>query len=184
MNYISYERFGVNFVNHAVTPERVKAAVMDTAGRPLQIGPMPAGPGGIAIVTASGHIGMAEVEKLEGHDVAFTARLPIELELEVKLAGIPQKYKGEIEVRLSLTVRTAEPLWLLIEVAEVTGDDVTVSLQPEGVTAEFLQRAGNMDAEVRSQVVRMVNERIDSEKARSTREIDVAALMERAMSED
>ncbi len=181
MNFTSYERFGVNFVALAVTPERIRSAVMEAAGRPLQIGPMPAGPGGLASVTAKGHVGLVDVEKLEGHDLRFLATLPIDLDLEIKLAGVPQRYKGDIEVRLSLSVKTAEPLWLVIDVAPVGNEDVTVSLTPEGVAAEMLQRVGNMDEEVRAQVIRTVNERINSESARATRQIDVAALIDGAI---
>ena len=182
MNFTSYERFGVNFVTLAVTPERIKAAVTDAAGRPFQIGPMRSGPGGIAVVSAKGRIGTVDVQQLEGHDLNFVARLPIDLDLEVQLAGVPQRYAGDIEVRLSLSVRTAEPLLLLIEVEPVRAEDVKVALTPQGVAAEFLQRVGNMDEEVRAQVVRVVNERINSTSARETREIDVAALIEKAMS--
>lgn len=184
MAYISYEEFGVNFVALAVTPERVRDAVAEVAGDTFEVGPMPAGPGGVAVVTARGRIGPPQIEQVTGPILSFEARLLIDLSLEVRLATVPQRYKGRVEVPLSLRVRTVEPLMLKIEVDPVTASDVGVDLQPEGMSAGMLQRVGNIDDEVRSAVTRIVNERLGSEKSRDTREINVASLIDKALSAD
>ena len=66
MEHISYEQFGVNFVAAAVTVERVENAISDISGDAVNVGPMPAGPGGIATVKAVGEVGMPVVHRLEG----------------------------------------------------------------------------------------------------------------------
>lgn len=182
MSFISYEQFGLNFVALAVTTERIEEAVATVAGNSFMIGPMGAGPGGVAVVKADGRIGAPKVQQVAGPLLKFEARLPIELNLEIRLATVPQRYRGEVEVPLTLTVRTAEPLTLTIEVDPIAAADVHVDLRSSGVSAGMLQRLGNMDEEVRSQVARVVTERVSSPEARASREIDVAALIEKALS--
>ena len=137
MNFISYEQFGVNFVALAVSEERVKASVADVAGDSFHIGPMGAGPGGVAVVQADGDIGSPVVEEVPGPPLKYTAKLPITLNLEVRLAAMPQRYRGDIVVPLSLSVRTAEPLMLLIEVEPVVPRDVNLDLRSSGMSAVF-----------------------------------------------
>jgi hypothetical protein len=180
MGHISYEQFGVNFVRRAVTTERLKEEVADLAGDSFHIGPMSVGPGGVAVAKADGTIGSPIVEELPGVDLRFEAKLPIVLNLEVRVAGVPQRYRGDIEVSLWMTVRTVEPLLLVIEVAPVEAGHVTVDLESGGMSAGVLQRVGNIDEEVRSQVVRVVNDRVNSDKARASREIDVAVMIDDA----
>jgi hypothetical protein len=181
MDYIPYEQFGVNFVSTAVTPDRVKSAVAEVAGDSFQIGPFSTGPAGVAVVTADARIGVVEIEEVPGSILRFEATLPIDLNLEVRLAAVPHRYSGAVRVPLSLSVRTVEPLSLVIEVEPVVAGDVTVDLRSEGMSAGMLQRVGNIDGEVRKHVVRVVNERLDSEAARASRRIDVAALIDKAL---
>ncbi|MGH2730055.1 MAG: hypothetical protein ACRDJI_05535 [Actinomycetota bacterium] len=183
MDFIPYEQFGVNFVSTAVTPERVKAAVAEVAGDSFQIGPFSAGPAGVAVVKAEARIGAVEIEQLPGTLLTFEAMLPVGLDLEVRVAAVPHRYTGAIRVPLSLSVRTLQPLSLLIEVEPVVAGHVTVHLRSEGMSAGVLQRIGNIDGEVRKQVARVVNERLDSEHARASRRIDVAALIDKALDE-
>ncbi len=178
MQFISYEQFGVRFVAQAVTEERVAASIGETAGRGVDVGPMPAGPGGLAEVRVTGSIGDPQVTKKEGQLLEFQAVLPIDLRLQVQLALTRHDYEAGVRVPLQLTVRTAEPLLLVIEVADVNPADVEVDLRASGSAASLLQRVGDMEAEVKKQVARTVNERMTSERARQAREIDVLRLIE------
>ena len=181
MDSISYEQFGVNFVTAAVSPERVKSAIADVSGDTVDVGPMPAGPGGIATAKATGEIGAVEVHRIEGPTLKFQAKLPIDLQLEVTVAAVPQRYEGLVEVPLLLTVHTVAPLTLLIEIKPVVPRDITVKLESSGLGAGVLQRVGNIDDEVRKQVAQVVNERVGFDEAKASREIDVHVLIEEAM---
>jgi hypothetical protein len=178
LDHISYEQFGVNFVRHAVTAERIRASLVEQSGDNVDVGPTPAGPGGIATATSTGRIGDIRVTPEPGDLMRFKAVIPIELELEVKLGPVANRYKGLVEVPLSLTVRTAQPLNIVIEISQINGSDVRVDLRSMSAGADMLQKVGNIDAEVKAQVARTVNERMDTEKARAARVIDVAALVE------
>ncbi|MCA1705656.1 MAG: hypothetical protein LC808_21315, partial [Actinobacteria bacterium] len=175
--YMSYEQFGVNFVRHAVTPERIKASITDLAGDKIETVPSPVGPGGMATAKSVGHIGTVRVTAAPGDLVAFDAVLPIELDLEVRVGPVPNRYRGLIEVPLKLTVHTAQPLMLVIEIAPVVPKDVLVDLRSTSMGADVLQRMGNIDAEVQGQVARMVNEKMNTDEAKAARIIDVDALL-------
>ena len=178
MDYISYEKFGVNFVRHAVTTERVAASIADTAGDRVDVDPMPAGPGGFATASATGHIGTVRVTPDPGEMLRFLAVLPIDLDLEIRFGPVTNRFTGLVEVPLSLTVRTAEPLTIAIDISPVTPSDIRVDLRSTSPGADMLQKVGNIDAEVQGHVARVVNERLASEKARAARIIDVAAQVD------
>jgi hypothetical protein len=184
MTFISYEEFGINFVSLAVTPERVEEAVAKTAGDGFRIGPIAAGPGGIAVVSADGTIAEVRVDRIDGPMLRYQATLGIDLNLEVRLAGVPHRYRGEIEVPLSLVVQTADPLSLVIEVRPVSAADVSVDLRSAGISASVLQRVGNMQEEVRKQVVDTVNRRVSSEDARRSRHFDIASMLAKPLPTD
>jgi len=170
MGEITYEEFGVNFVKHVVTPDRVAGTISRLAGGEVKAGPMPAGPGGAASVTASGRIGdiVARASSASGR-LAFEAVIPIELLLEVRVAGADHRYRGRVNVPLSLRVRAVGPVTLIIDVDPVLSDKVEVELSADGVRAKVLQRLGNVNEEVRQTVATIVNERLTSEAAREAK---------------
>jgi len=181
MGEITYEEFGVNFVKHVVTPDRVAGTISRLAGGEVKAGPMPAGPGGAASVTASGRIGdiVARASSASGR-LAFEAVIPIELLLEVRVAGADHRYRGRVNVPLSLRVRAVSPVTLIIDVDPVLSDKVEVELSADGVRAKVLQRLGNVNEEVRETVATIVNERLTSEAAREARHLDILSFVDKA----
>lgn len=180
MKDISYEQFGINFVERAVTAERIADSISKVSGDSVEVGPMSAGPGGIATVNAVGKVGAVIVNPNHDKHFRFEATLPIDLELEVRLAGVPTRYRGMVEVLLRLSVHTVAPLTLRIDIAELTDDDISVELQAADAVGGVLQKVGNIDGEVRSQVKNVVNRRLSSDEAKATREIDVAEILGRS----
>lgn len=49
MRYTTYEAFGVNFVRHAVTSERIAHSIDQLTDDAIKVGPVAAGPGGMAM---------------------------------------------------------------------------------------------------------------------------------------
>lgn len=181
-DYISYERFGVNFVHHAVTAERIAASITGVAGDTIDEGPIPVGPGGIATARSTGRIGTVRVVSHPDDLVCFDAILPIELDLEVKVGPVTNRYRGLVEVPLRLTTHVAEPLTLVIEAAPVVPGDVRVDMRSTSLGADVLQQVGNVDAEVQAQVARLVNEKMNTAEAKAARIIDVGALIDESWS--
>jgi hypothetical protein len=176
--FVSYEQFGVNFVRHAVTADRIKASITGLAGNDIVSGPSPAGPGGIATATSTGRIGEVRVVPEPDDLVRFRAVLPIELSLEIKLGPVSNRYKGLVEVPLVMTVRIGSPLTLIIETRPVRGNEITVDIRPTNAGADLLKRVGDIDSEVKAEVARIVNEKMNTPAARAQREIDIAALID------
>jgi hypothetical protein len=160
MSAIPYEQFGVNFVTMAVTNERLADALAAVAGDVIEVGPLAVGPANAATVDAHGVVGTPVVERHEGIPLSFTAVLGVDLSLDVKVAGVNHHYDARLTVPLRLTVRTEEPINLVIDVARVSSRDIDVRLKADGMRAKVLSRLGNVEDEIRRQVARFVREAV------------------------
>jgi hypothetical protein len=180
MTSIPYEQFGVNFVKLAVTDERLGDALAAVAGDEIQVGPLAVGPANAATVDAKGRVGTPEIERQEGVPLAFTAVLPVELALDVKVAGVNHHYDARLSVPLELTVMTEEPITLVIDVARVSSRDIEVQLKATGMRAKVLSRLGNVEDEIRRQVAKFVRERVDSPAGERARRIEILPMIDRA----
>jgi hypothetical protein len=182
MQEISYEEFGANFVAHVVTPQRVAATITRLAGDSISVGPMEAGPGGAASVSATGRVGPIRPQVVLNRErLAFDAVIPVELDLDVRVALASHRYRGLVEVPLRLEVRAVPPVMLVIDVDQVRAEDVRVDLKADGIRARFLQRIGGVDEEVQAAVAQMVNERLTTDEAREAREYDILSYVERSL---
>lgn len=173
MDEISFEELGVNFVTHVVTPERVAATIAHVAGSEVKVGPMNAGPGGAASVSAVGRIGTVTAVNTWRSPLSFDATIPIDISLDVRIAGASHRYSGSLTVPLHITLRALAPVILRFDIDPVQPDEVGVELSAEGIRAKVLQRIGDIDEEVRRAVASTVTERLDSPQARAVREIDI-----------
>lgn len=180
MTEISYEQFGVNFIDTAITEERLAAALVAVAGDVIRVGPMAVGPGNAATVDAEGRIGAPQVERRAGVPLRFTATLPVALSLDVKVAGVNHHYDARLAIPLALTIRTAEPITLVIDVDRVSSRHVEVQLRADGMRARALSRLGNVEDEIRRQVARFVRERVDGPAGERARRIEILPMIDRA----
>jgi hypothetical protein len=176
----TYEQFGVDFIRLAVTDERLAQALTSVAGDHIRVGPMAVGPGNAATVDAEGRIGAPRVERGDDVPLVFRAALPVELSLDVKVAGVNHHYDARLTVPLDLTVRTAEPITIVIDVARVSSRAIEVRLRAEGMRAKVLSRLGNVDDEIRRHVARFVREKVDSPEGIAARRIEILPLIDRA----
>ena len=181
MDEITFEELGVNFVTHVVTPERVAATIGHVAGSEVRVGPMSAGPGGAASVSAVGKIGkVSAANSFRAAPLSFDALIPIDISLDVRIAGASHRYNGKLTVPLHITLRAVAPVTLRFDIQPVQPDEVGVELSAEGVRAKVLQRIGGIDDEVRRAVAATVTERLDAPAAKAVREIDVLSKVEDA----
>ena len=177
----TYADFGAAFVPLAVSDERVRSAVAEIAGDTIEVGPLPAGPGGVAGARAKGTIREVVIEAdRSGEPLRFAVTLEVDLTLRVEVAGVPHRYQADVVVRLRLSVWARPPLGLFIDVAPFGAADVTCRVRADGVRAKVLQRLGRVDDEIRANVARVVNERLASDAGRAAREIDLLPLIEQA----
>jgi len=177
--FCSYAEFGERFFEFAVTEERILHAFDGLAGNAVEFGPIGVGPGKMAQVAATGTVGSPSISRRSGQPVSFRLIIPVELAFTVNLVG-DRRYHAEVEIRLDLTARAAEPLRVFIDVAPPTKDNVVVRLRSEGLRSELLRQVADIDREVQRFIAKYVAREIDKPKIRAARDIDVAARMDGA----
>ncbi|GAB2481719.1 hypothetical protein [Jatrophihabitans fulvus] len=155
--WIGDAEFGERFLARAVTRERVAHGFGTLAGRPLSIGPLKVGPGGMAEVRAEGAVGTPEVSDDPAGGYAVT--LPLGLDIAVVLAR-ENRYHADVRVALRAVARPAAGLTVVIDIPPVGPDDVAVTLTPADNLAGMLARAGKLEDQLVAQVVRTVNDQI------------------------
>jgi hypothetical protein len=181
---ISYEQFGVNFIANAITPERVGSTLKAVSGDVIEVGPMPVGPANAATVVAIGRIGEPEVVRGGFEPLEFTVTLPADVALDVKVAGANHHFDARLRIPLHLTIRTAEPLDVVIDVARVSAQHVDVDMRATGVRAKVIQRLGNAEVELRRHVARFVRDRVDDPAGQKARRIALLPLIDEAWNPD
>lgn len=181
-DYCSYEQFGRRFFEHAVSEERILDALSDLTGSAIEFGPIGAGPARLAKVSATGEFGTAGLSRLERDDIAFELTIPVVLLLIIDLSVDRHRFHADVEVRVRLTARAAEPLRVLIDIDPPSTDDVTVVVRAEGLRASLLQIAASVDHEIRRFIARFIAREIEKPHIRRARDIDVGSRMDTAWS--
>jgi hypothetical protein len=160
---MTYAEFGAAFIHEAVTPERIRDVIRDIAGAAVEVGPIEAGPGNVAQAKAVGHIGEPAIELTGDEPLAYAVTLPVDLSLDVAVAGTKHHFDVDAKVRISFTVVLARPLTICIEPEPATYRDVTVDVHPRGMQARMIGRVGDIERELRKHIARYVREQIDTE---------------------
>jgi hypothetical protein len=179
-HYYSYETFGVRFFEHAISPERIREAMSELAGRTIEFGPKAVGPARIVRITASGRIGELTVTRRPSDAVAYRLTIPASLHLTIRLAGQNHRFHVDMRVGLTLTARAAAPLRVIIDVAQPSAGDVEVAVRARGLRSRLLQAAANVDEELRRFAARYLAREIEKPYIKRIREIDIAAHIGKA----
>lgn len=173
---MTYEQFGSAFVHEAVTPGRISGVIRELAGGVVKVGPMHAGPGGVATAEAVGNVKDPVVEQTNDDPLAYTVTLPVDLKLDVNVAGTHHHYSAAATVKIGITVHLEEPLSICIEPTAPTRHDVTVKVQAKGLQAKVLGRIGDIDNEMRREIAAYVKHRIESDGSQFSN-VDLRPLM-------
>jgi hypothetical protein len=173
---MTYEEFGAAFVNEAVTPERIRGVIRDLAGDVVNVGPIHAGPGGVAIATAEGTMAEPIVEVATRDPLAYSVTLPVELSLDVNVAGAHHHYTAEAAVQIAIAVHLEPPLSICIEPTAPTRREVSVKVRAKGLQAKVLGRIGDIDNELRREIAAYVTSRIDADGSQFAN-LDLRPLM-------
>jgi hypothetical protein len=173
---MSYAEFGAAFIHEAVRPERITEVIRGVAGEAVKVGPMQAGPGGVAVANAVGHLGQAVVEKTGHEPLSYGVNLPVDLELDVTVAGTKHHFDIDAIVHIAFTVVLAPPLSICIVPESPTYRDVTVEVRPRGLQAKMVGRIGDIERELRKHIARYVRERITAE-VKDFAALDLVPLM-------
>ncbi|NMN99557.1 hypothetical protein [Antrihabitans stalactiti] len=180
VDYISYEEFGRRFIEHAVTAERVRGALDDLAGSSFQFGPIGAGPGRIAKISADVDLGDIEVTRYVLDEITFELVIPIKVHLVIDLALDVHRFDVDGNVHVGLRVRTAAPLRVIVDVEPSKKKDVRIDVSPQTIRGGLLRIVASVDQEIKRFVVKYINNEIEKPHIQAARDIDVAARIDSA----
>jgi len=179
---ISYGEWGEQFFAAAISDDRIRGAVADLAGQPIDFGPMGVGPGRIAKVVARGQIGDALLHRHDGFPVTYDLTVPVDLTFEVDLLLETERFDAHLEVPIRLIGRAVDGVRIYIEARPPHNSEVLVQVKADGRRAEWLRRIAGVDEELRRFVAKYVTRELDKPSIRRAREVDVVPLMAKAWS--
>lgn len=175
-SWIDYADFGERFVTHAVTEERIVAAVSGMADRGVKIGPFSIGPAGLAGFVAEGKMGAPSVVRSDPH-VTFEVTLPLLLAVKVLIGGRKLRLEARVEIDLTLHARTADPLLIVIDIPPVTARDVSFVLRAQAIESAWEWLLDPIAGVVQREVANRVNGMLSDPQARQRRVFDVEAMI-------
>ncbi len=180
-DFCTYGDFGLAFFQRAVTAERIQDGASGLVGQPIEFGPIGAGPGRIATVSATGEVGTPTVTSFStAEPLRFLLRVPVDLRLSVSLPATVNRFRADMMIELTLIARAAEPLRVVIDIEPPTRDDITVDLRAAGVRATMLQMVAGIEGEIRRFVARYVAKEIGKPAIAKARDIDLGAIIDRS----
>lgn len=180
--WIDYAEFGERFVTHAVTEERIVAAVSGIAGRGMTIGPFSIGPAGLAGFVAEGKVGEPTVFRHDPH-VVFALTVPLSLTVKVLLGGRKLRLSAVVEIDLTLRARTAEPVLIVIDIPPISARDVSFVLRAQAVDSAWEWLLDPIAGMVQREVANRVNAMLDEPQSRRGRVFDIDAMIAGVRSE-
>ncbi|MBN9619730.1 MAG: hypothetical protein J0H43_08360, partial [Actinobacteria bacterium] len=172
--WLADDEFGAQVLARAVNHDRVARAVAGLPGQPIEIGPLPAGPRGLASVRATGSVSSAAVTAADRPGVTYDLTVALGLDLDVSAAG-RHRYHAEVTLPVPITAHPTPPLTIDVEVGPVDPASVTVDLVAHGAGARLIARAGSLPAQLRRRVASAANKQI---AAGAPRTVDLGARID------
>ncbi|MEV5833836.1 hypothetical protein [Nocardia sp. NPDC052112] len=173
-DWIGYDEFGYQFFSRIVTRDRVFEFIEHMAGRPIEVGPLRAGPRDSATVTVQGNVRTPRLTDRSDEPVAFDLTLPVSLDITVDVLKA-NHYRADVEIPLVLIARAADPLLVVIDVPPPAADELRLEFKARGMRAATLGVLAGIKKQVVEQVAGVVREELSDSSGRT---IDVAARID------
>ncbi|MGK8522224.1 hypothetical protein ACRS6B_12000 [Nocardia asteroides] len=177
---MSYAEFGRRFLEYAASEARISGAFDQLTGTAFDLGPIGVGPGRLAKVTAEVQLGASRLRRHDDETIAYELIIPLDIDLLLDLAVDRHRFHVEGTVHLHLTVRTAAPLRVVINIAEPRPGDVRVNVAAATKRGQLLRILASVDHEIRRFVARYISTEIRRPHIAAVRDIDVARRLDEA----
>ncbi|MFI9509094.1 hypothetical protein [Nocardia sp. NPDC052566] len=178
--YISYEEFGKRFLAYAATEERIAGAFGQLTGTAFDFGPIGVGPGKLAKAGAQVRLGAPSVRRYVDELISFELIIPLDVDMLIDLLIDQHRFDVDGTIHLHLTARTAEPLRVVIDIAEPRPSDVRINVATDTVRGQLLRILASVDQEIRRFVARYIAKEIRKPHIAAARDIDVATRLDAA----
>ena len=163
---------GKALVRSLATPARAVGVISDLLGDTVAFGPVPAGPGGMAVATAQGRI--RRMKAVADAPTHVTVTVPVELDLAVELGRRDVPVEADLEVRIGLAACLApDGSEVIVEVDTLGPADIDVVTRASGVGGVLVRRLGDLDHEIRHHVIAWVTDLLQRPEAGEARRIPV-----------
>jgi hypothetical protein len=173
---ISYDEFGRRLIEAIVTADRVEESLSGFVSGAFDTQVRLAA--GLVRAEGSGNVTKISVDTLLSDDLlVFVATLDVDMDVLVRVSGVPNRYTAKGTITLTLTPLIDEDLSISIDIPKVTADDVALRLRPKGAVASIIDQLGSVEEQVRREVAKFVNARKDSSAALAQRRIDVGGTI-------
>lgn len=178
MTEIGFAEFGRRLVEEIITADRVRATLEATVAgdfeTSVKIG------GGIVRADGTGTVWRVDADRVEHEDEQLTYRafLHADLNLTVRVSGVPYRYKGKAMIELELRAVVRSDLSIFIDVPTVGFEDVSLELEPLGRVAAILDQIGGVSDQVQREIVKFANARKDEPAALAARVMDLGPTIE------
>lgn len=178
--YVGYAEFGRRFVAYAASEQRIAAVFAELAGSAFDFGPIGVGPAHLAKASAQVLLGQPVLERSVGEVVGFELAIPLDVDLLLDLAVDRHRFAITGFVDVHLTVRTAAPLRIIVDIAEPRPADVRIDVATATRRGRMLRLLAGVDHEIRRFVARYVANEIRKPHIAAVRDIDVAVRLDAA----
>ncbi|MFE9327429.1 hypothetical protein ACIHDR_37625 [Nocardia sp. NPDC052278] len=180
MSYIGYAEFGRRFLEYAASEQRISGAFAQLTGAAFDFGPIGVGPAKLAKVAAQVRLGEPKLQRYVDEVISFELVIPLDVDLLLDLAVDRHRFHINGNIHLHLTVRTAEPLRVVIDIAEPRPSDVRINVATATKRGQLLRILASVDHEIRRFVARYLATEIRKPHIAAVRDIDVAARLDAA----
>lgn len=179
LNLGSYGEFGLEFFRRAVSIERVRAGVSGLTGKPIEFGPIGAGPAKIAKINAVGKIGDPDVARVSDDEpLRFLLSIPVDLRFTVNLPATEHRFTADVVIELKLTARAGAPLRVIIDIEPPDKKDIKVKLRADNIASTVLQLISGMDGEIKRFLARYIAREVSKPHIVEARDVDVGRYID------
>lgn len=173
--------FGEAFLAHAVSAERIAGVLDRILDGPIAVGPLGAGPGRLARVSATGRYLEPTIARIGRPGSAqFRLTIPVRVTFELDLRVETHRFDADVRVPVLLTAATADPLLVVIRPSPPSPSQLEIKVRGEGFRASVLGKVVDVEHELRGFVARYVARELAKPSVTHACTWDVAALMDRA----
>ncbi len=178
---LTYEEFGVNFVRQVLHEQRVMESIDRLLGEKIELGPIGAGPGRIfAKARAVGWFQGAHGREVVDDLLVYRLFLPVLVDFELEIAKDVNRFRAEVIIPLTLTVRIEAPMTIIWDIAMPEEDEVTITVETDKRRSAALQRMTGLDAELRRFLVRVIEKELDKPHVRKATRIEMDKVIDAA----
>ncbi len=178
---LSYEQWGVAFFRRVITQDRIVTPIHALAGERIEFGPKRVGPGRVASVVASGHVGDPVAIRLGDLPLRYRVRLPVDVDFTLDLKVSTHRFSARLDVPLVLTATAAEPLTIFVEVETPSSKDIEIDLRAHDLRTSVVKELADVRGELRRFVAKYVAREVEKPHIRAARTIDVLSLVDGAL---